>query len=92
MPKPIERSPLAAAAEDTIDQLQCGVEYAKWLDALAKSIQDALVGGKACIEARVDHAKTLANLTQYLAHDLTDLLGREVSELTAAIAAAEAKE
>lgn len=90
--KATERNPLVAAVDDAADQTRCRAEYARWLVALASSIHVALDGGKACVEARIDHAKQLASLAQFLAHDLTNDLVRDVSVLQAVVDAAEAEE
>lgn len=73
MPKETELSQLATAADDAVQQISCSAEYAKWLNALAKSIHCALEGGKACIESRIEPAMALASLTQNLQRDASDL-------------------
>lgn len=90
--KATEPNPLVAAADNAVENTRCRTEYAKWLTALASSIHVALDGGKACVEARIDHAKALAGLAQFLAYELTADLGRDASELQAAVDAAEAEE
>jgi hypothetical protein len=92
MPKATELNQLASAADDAVQQIGSRVECAKWLDALAKSIHCALEGGKACVESRIDRAMALASLAQYLAHDLTQDLQRDASDLQAAVDSAQAKE
>ncbi|WFS17591.1 hypothetical protein P9K38_19380 [Pseudomonas sp. 905_Psudmo1] len=92
MPKATELSQLAAAADDAVQQISCRAEYAKWLDALANSIHCALEGGKACVESRIERAMLLASLAQFLAHDLTQDLQRDASDLQAAVDSAQAKE
>ncbi|WP_275547539.1 hypothetical protein [Pseudomonas sp. Marseille-Q0931] len=92
MPKATELSQLAAAADDAVQQITCRVTYGKWLDALANSIHCALEGGEACLDSRIERAVALASLAQFLAHDLTQDLQRDASELQAAVDSAQAKE
>lgn len=92
MSKATKRSHLVAAADDTIENIQCRAVYAKWLGALAYTIHSTLEDGKAGIDVRADRAKELASLAQFLADDMTHDLERDAAELQAAIGAAEAGE
>jgi hypothetical protein len=83
---------LAKIADDAIEQIRCDKEHARWLAALACAIRHELDHGKALLEARVDRAKDLASLAQYLSDDMANLLDCRATELQTQLDAAEAQE
>jgi hypothetical protein len=86
------RNPLASIADEAIEQVSYSKEQARWLDVVATSICDALDGGKACLEARVAHARVLAGLASYLANDLSVYSANRADDLQRQLDAAEAQE
>lgn len=86
------RNPLASIADEGIEHARYCQEHARWLEAVACSIHEALDGGKAGLEARVRHAKELASLANYLACDLTNYSDSRAATLQQQLDAAEAQE
>ncbi|MCL6690597.1 hypothetical protein M8R19_17960 [Pseudomonas sp. R3.Fl] len=84
-------STIESIADDGIEHARYCTEQARWLNALAASICDALEGGKARPEIREERAKELASLISYLAHDLTHYSERRASEMEKELAAAQAQ-
>lgn len=83
---------LSQIADDAIEYARYCTEQSRWLNALAVAICDTLESGRAIPEARMRHAKDLASLASYLAHDLTNYSDQRANEMQKQLDAAEAQE
>lgn len=86
------RNPLAVIADDAIEHARYSAEQARWLEAVAYSIHESLEGGRANLEARLHHAKALASLANYLAHDLSGYSANRAADMQKQLDATEAQE
>lgn len=86
------RQVLLNIGNDAIEQVRCGGKYAEWLHALATAIDSTLRYGPAVPEVRLDQARALASIGQYLAAECDDVMSTRAKDLQQQLDAAEDQE
>ncbi|SFC50059.1 hypothetical protein SAMN05216577_106147 [Pseudomonas citronellolis] len=81
-------STIESIADDGIEHARYCREQASWLHAISVSISEALSDGKAALETRVERAKTLAGLANYLTYDLMTYSDQRAADMDRELAAA----
>lgn len=82
-------STIESIADDGIEHARYCKEQASWLNALSVSIHEALSDGKSALEIRVERARTLAGLVNYLTYDLMNYSGQRADDMDKDLLAAQ---
>lgn len=83
---------ISCVADDGIEHARYCKEQASWLNAISASINEALSGGNASLEIRVERVKTLVGLVNYLTYDLMTYSGQRADDMDKELAAAQKEE